>query len=288
MSDRWRLTAEGLSASIAAAGAELVSLQDGQGREFLWQAGPEWRRHAPILFPIVGRLAGDTLRHGGQTYRLPQHGFARDRRFEWLEREASHCRLRLVEDAESLALFPFRFVLEQDFSLADGALTVATRIGNPGEETLPCAIGAHPAFAWPLAPGLAKTDHVLEFSAAETGVSHRLEGGLLGAPQPLPFSGTHLPLDPALFAEDALILPSVASRSLRYSVPGGPALTLSWDGYGDLGLWSKPEGADFLCIEPWCGMASPAGWDGAFSDKPGILRIPPGESRSFGWSVTLA
>ena len=60
----------------------------------LWQAGPVWPRHAPVLFPIVGRLKDDRLRHQGKSYHLPQHGFARDRRFAWLNRSATACRLR--------------------------------------------------------------------------------------------------------------------------------------------------------------------------------------------------
>lgn len=287
MSDRHRIEAGGLSATIQAQGAELVSLRDVAGEEYLWQAGPEWRRHAPVLFPIVGRLAGDTLRHAGTAHRLTQHGFARDRRFEWLEREPDSCRLRLTDDAESRAAFPFGFTLELAYALAGGALTVTTRIGNPGEAMLPCAIGAHPAFRWPLAPGVAKEAHRLVFEQPEPGPSHRLEGGLLGPEEPSPVQGRELPLDPALFARDALILPGVASRALRYEVPGGPALLLRWEGYPDLGIWSKPEGAGFLCIEPWHGMSSPVGWDGDFADKPGLLHIPPGESREFSWSVAL-
>jgi galactose mutarotase-like enzyme len=287
MSDRYRIEADGLSATVQAAGAELVSLRDAGGREWLWQAGPEWRRHAPVLFPIVGKLAGDRLRHAGRDYPLTQHGFARDRRFEWVDQAEDRCRLRLCDDADTREGFPFGFVLELDYLLAGGALSVTTRITNPDDAPLPCCVGAHPAFRWPLVEGIAKTDHALDFAQAETGASHRLTGGLLGPAEPLPFDGRHLPLSPALFERDALILPRVNSRSVRFSAPGVPGLTMSWQGYGDLGLWSKPEGADFLCIEPWHGMASPAGWDGEFTEKPGAMILQPGESRDFVWEVRL-
>ena len=109
--------------------------------------------------------------------------------------------------------------------------------------------------------------------------------GLLGPEEPSPVRGWDLPLSPALFARDAVILPAVASRAVRFAAEGGPALRVAWEGYRDLGLWSKPEGADFLCIEPWHGMASPVGWDGEFMEKPGILVLAAGESRDFTWSV---
>ncbi len=83
-----------VTATIKAAGAELCSLKDAHGHEVLWQAGEEWPRHAPLLFPIVGKLKDDVLRHRGQVYAMTQHGFARDQRFQ-LDR-AGTCVLRAV------------------------------------------------------------------------------------------------------------------------------------------------------------------------------------------------
>ena len=111
-----------LSATVKADGAELCSLRDAAGDEMLWQAAPVWPRHAPVLFPIVGRLKDDTLRHDGKSYRLTQHGFARDRRFAWLNRSATACRLVLHEDAETRAMYPFAFRLEIAFALDDDVL----------------------------------------------------------------------------------------------------------------------------------------------------------------------
>src|SRR5207237_7974115 len=68
--------------------------------------GPAWPRHAPWLFPIVGRLKDDQLRHRGRTYPMTQHGFARDLRFTWLERTAESCVLRLTDDETTRARYP--------------------------------------------------------------------------------------------------------------------------------------------------------------------------------------
>ena len=285
--DRHTIESAGLAATIKADGAELCSLRDREGRELLWQAGPAWPRHSPVLFPIVGRLAGDRLLHRGQSYRMTQHGFARDRRFAWEERGAAACRLSLRDDAETRAQYPFAFVLELAYALAEDGLTVTLAIANPSrEESLPASAGAHPAFRWPLAPGIPKPAHRLEFALPEPAPVRRLAGGLLiPEPVPSPIEGRSLALDETLFAADALILDRPASRSLRYAAPGGPALELSWDGFAQLGLWSKPGGAEFLCIEPWHGFASPVGWDGEFAEKPGIVAVPPGGRREFRWRV---
>ena len=288
-----RISAGGVSASINAEGAELVSLKDAAGDEFLWQAGPQWPRHAPVLFPIVGRLANDTLHHDGRDYSITQHGFARDALFAWTERSDTRAVLALEDDSSTRALFPFAFRLELIFSVESATLSVTARVSNPGEQTLHCGIGAHPGIRWPLKDEISKDAHRIVFETRETGPALGVAGGLLSDPKPLPFDGTVLPLSESLFANDALVMPAVASRSVRYEALGEDgepvsAMIVAWDGFDDLGIWSKPGGAPFVCIEPWASMASPVGFDGPFAQKPGILAFAPGETRDFTWTVSLA
>jgi galactose mutarotase-like enzyme len=99
--------------------------------------------------------------------------------------------------------------------------------------------------------------------------------------------GAVLQLTERLFEADAVILDALASRSVRYVGPSGPSLEIAWSGFRELGIWSKPSGAPFLCIEPWRGFASPAGFDGAFSDKPGLMLIAPGETETLQYRITV-
>ncbi|GAA4257701.1 aldose 1-epimerase family protein [Azospirillum formosense] len=286
--DRHTLSNGRLGAAIKADGAELCSLTL-DGRELLWQAGPEWPRHAPVLFPIVGRLKDDTLRHRGQTYRMTQHGFARDRRFAWEERTATLCRLSLSDDAQTRALYPFAFRLELIFELDAEGLTIRHRITNPGAEALPASLGVHPAFLWPLQEGIPKEAHELLFETDEPAPIRRVDGGLLAPqPEPTPVEGRRLPLNERLFTRDAVILDRPASHAVRYGAPGTPAITVSWEGFRELGIWSKPTGAPFLCIEPWHGHASPADFDGEFADKPGLLHLEPGAMRELSYRIAVA
>jgi galactose mutarotase-like enzyme len=273
--DTFTLRSGRLTATVKAQGAELCSFKDGV-TEFVWQAGPEWPRHAPLLFPIVGRLAGDELRHRGKTYRMTQHGFARDNRFAWVERGESRCTLVLEDSETTRALYPFAFRLTTIYTLDDAGLDLTLVIANTGKETLPASIGGHPAFNWPLQPGLAKESYALTFTRAESSPVRRLEGGLLrAATEPSPVKGTVLPLSESLFTEDAVIFDRMESDAVRYAASGGPWLKMSWRGFRELGVWSKPSGAPFLCIEPWRGYASPDGFDGEFGDKPGLMHIAP-------------
>ncbi len=292
MMDRHILSNSYLSAAVKSDGAELCSLRDGQGTELLWQAEPVWPRHAPVLFPIVGRLRDDTLLHQGKTYRLTQHGFARDRRFAWLNRTATSCRLVLHDDAETRAVYPFAFRFEVAFALDDDALDETFTVVNTGREVLPASVGAHPGFIWPLGEGAEKIAHVLEFDQPEPAPVRRLVDGLLQpAAEPSPIQAKTLTLRPALFAADAVILDRIASRSVRYTAPGAEAIEVSWDGFEQLGVWSRMTGddtcADFVCIEPWHGTASPADFTGEFRDKPGLMLIPPGERRVLTMRIRL-
>jgi galactose mutarotase-like enzyme len=283
------LSSGDLQAKILAKGAELASLKGADGRDYLWQAGPAWPRHSPVLFPIVGRLSGDTYTHEGQSYRLTQHGFARDRRFTWISRSATHCTLRLTDDAESLTLYPYAFRLDLTYELHGNALTLRYTVTNTGNVSMPAALGAHPAFAWPILPGVPKDEHELRFARDERAPIHGVKGGLLtAAVQPSPVIDRVLGLEPELFAEDALVFTTLESRSVRFSGRGTPVIELSWEGFEQLGVWTKPGGSgDFLCIEPWHGYASPEGFTGDLADKPGMMHLPPQTDRTLQWTVKL-
>lgn len=272
---------DGLSARISAAGAELVSLAAG-GREFLWRGDPAWwGRQAPILFPIVGRLEDDALRHRGHVHRIGQHGFARDSAFAWVERGARCCVLRLSDDEATRTRFPFAFDLRVAYEIADGRLDVTFRVANPGTDDLPFGIGAHPGIVWPLAPGIPRAAHEILFSAVEGPTVRRVKGALLDpAPQPSPLAGRRLALHDGLFENDALIFDPLASRSLVFTAPGAPRVEIGWEGFPHLGIWSKP-GAPFLCVEPWQSYVAPAGLGGEFSAKPGLATLPPGAAREW-------
>ena len=279
-----------LSATIATLGAELQSLKDAAGSEWLWQADPAvWPRHAPILFPIVGKAAGNALLIDGRSYPIGQHGFARDRDFAIVEQGPGHVTLRLVADAETRTHYPFDFVLDLTYALDGATLAETATITNPGAAPLPASVGFHPGFAWPLPGSDAPQEaHLVLFEKAEPAPIRRLgPGGVLPDGLPTPVEGRRLALAPSLFAADALIFDRLESRSLWFGVPGRPGLRVDFPDMPYLGLWMKP-GAPFLCIEPWQGHAAPEGFAGPIADMPGMLAIAPGASVARHMAVSLA
>ena len=279
-----------LTARINPLGAELLSLTDAVGREYLTDADPAfWTGHAPVLFPIVGALNGGCYRLGDTEYPLPKHGFARTSQFKLIAQETAEARFRLTDSGATRAVYPFAFVLELAFRIEGVALHMTATVENPGEEPLPFGFGFHPAFAWPLPGGADKAAHRIVFAEDESQPIRRIDpasGLLLPESQPSPVEGRSLAPDPALFEADALIWDHLTSRALRYGVPGGPELQIAFPDTPMLGIWQKP-GARYLCIEPWQGIADPLGYTGDFRDKPGVVTLPPGEARSFRMDVRL-
>ena len=284
-----RLISAELSAEIDPLGAQLSSLRDREDRDLQWDGDPAvWTGRAPLLFPIVGTLAGGAYRLGSSTYRLPRHGFARTRKFEVLDSTSQHAALRLNADSETLAVYPFQFQLDVGFSLDGATLTVTATVRNRGAEEMPASFGYHPAFRWPLPYGQSRASHFVEFALDEPAPARRLNSDGLLAPQtfPTPIAARRLRLEDSLFHNDALIFDQVRSRAVTYGAPEGPRIKVSFPDSPYLGIWTKP-GAQFICIEPWHGIADPAGFAEDFRVKPGLFTVAPGSARSIEMAITL-
>ncbi|RVQ65944.1 aldose 1-epimerase family protein [Croceicoccus ponticola] len=296
MSETYAIASDGLTARISSLGAELVSLTDARGNEWLTDGDPAiWAGRSPILFPVVGELAGGKLRVDGAEYELGRHGFARRREFVCQEHEASdRVRFRMSDDEQTRAAYPFRFDLDLLYEVTGTTLTMTATVRNRGDGTMPFSIGFHPGFAWPLPDGGDKLKHRVVFAGFEPGPVRRLDAdGLLRAYEDTPVSGRVLNLRPSLFDADAMIWDQLSSRALAYEgeMPEGKgatpaALDMHFPDCPMMGIWQK-QGADFVCIEPWAGVADAAGFDGDFRVKPGIMELPAGEERSFAVTITI-
>jgi galactose mutarotase-like enzyme len=277
-----------LTAKIDSLGAELVSLQDAAGAEYLSDGDPAfWTGRAPLLFPIVGALNRDTLRHQGVEYGLEKHGFARRNVFEVIEHDEHRVLFRLRDSEETRTLYPFGFELDMLFALTGQSLRMVATVRNPGDQPLPFSFGYHPAFAWPLPGGGEKLAHQFRFEKEEGAPIRRLDqNGLVARREQSPVVDRVLTLHPDLFEDDAIIIDDLASSALSYQSPEGPRLEVAFENLPMLGIWQKP-GAAYICIEPWAGIADAAGFEGEFADKRGVMSLPAGDARQFTMDVTV-
>jgi galactose mutarotase-like enzyme len=270
------------SIAVDPLGAQLSLLRDSRDRDLLWDGDPAyWTGRSPILFPIVGTLDGGEFRWRGRRHTLPRHGLARARRFEVIRQEERDLLFRLSATPDTLPHYPFQFELDVAYRLEGSAFEIEATARNLGDEPMPASLGFHPAFRWPLPFGGAREEHAIEFAFAEPAPVRRLDAQGLLSPQghPSPVRGRSLRLDDSLFEPDVLIFDQLQSRQLLFGVPGSTRLGVGFAGATHLGLWTRP-GAAFLCIEPWRGVADPAGFTGDLDAKPGIFMVPPGGSQS--------
>ncbi len=284
-----------LSADVSTIGAELQRLDapgaNGRKSALLWNGDPAvWAGRAPILFPIVGMLAGGRYRLGNAIYAMAKHGIARHASFAVVAHDERSVVLRLEADARTRQVYPFDFRLDIAYELHDAALRMIATIANRGTGAMPASFGFHPALRWPLPFGQPRVAHVIRFEHAEPEPIRRIDGNglLLPDAQPTPVEGRVLKLRDALFTDDALIFDRLTSRRLTYGASQGPQVDVAFDDFPMLGVWTKPAGAGFICIEPWQGVADPVGFEGDLWSKPGMIAIEAGGSRSLTMTIGIA
>ena len=287
---RWvSIASAALTAQIDPLGAQLSSLKNRAGLDLLWDGDPKvWAGRAPLLFPIIGVLAGGIYRLGSKSFQLPRHGFARGRMFSVETDGPSTARFRLNADAASLQIYPFHFQLDVTYEISGATCSVTTDISNQGDEEMPASFGYHPGFRWPLPFGQPRSAHFIEFETDEPAPARRIDAeGLLTAERhPTPIIGRRLNLSDSLFQSDVIIFDEIRSRSVSYGGAQGPRIEIGFPDAPCLGIWTKP-GAPFICIEPWHGITDLEGFSGDFKDKPGIFMLTPGASLCARMDITL-
>ena len=280
-----------LRAVINPKGAELSGLFNKKEElEYLWNGDPAfWGKQSPVLFPIVGTLKGNSYLYKGGSYQLPRHGFARDRSFE-VEKRAGDSKLFLLKsDMETQKVYPFDFEFRIHYSLEENKLIVSYEIKNSGEEDLYFSVGGHPAFKLPLVDNTAYEDYYLEFEKKETAGRWPISGDGLIEKEPVPaLNETNiLPINKLLFAKDALVFKNLNSSFVKLkSDKTRHGLTFHFPGFPFLGIWAA-EGADFICIEPWCGIADTIDSDQQLVNKEGIISLKKGEEFKRVWSAEV-
>ena len=243
---------EYIKAKIKSFGAELNSLQKiDDSLEYIWQGDKEfWARHSPILFPIDGRLKNDSYFYKNQKYNMSQHGFARDKEFEIVEKKDDFIEFKLSSDEKTLKIYPFSFELYLSYKLERNSLIVSYKVINKSDEKMLFSIGAHPAFNWSLEKDLKKEDYFLEFEINNSKRYFLNELGLVFDSIDLKFEDKKLFLNEELFKNDALVFNDLNIKNLTFkNIRNENFIKLNFENFAYLGIWSKPSGSPFLCIK---------------------------------------
>jgi len=244
----------GLLTGWQVAGREVVYLD----LERFLTPGQSVRGGAPVLFPICGNLPDDSLPLAdGRTARLKQHGFARTMPWSLSAlADGRGVRLELQDTAETLADFPFPFLLQLDYRLAPAALEVTMTLHNRGDQPLPFSFGLHPYFN---VSSLAGTG--FDGMPAECFNHHVMAPAPCAEQLQQLEQGIDLLVRPA--GDVALVDEAAGTKlSMELSEPWNLAV-----------FWTDPPRA-MVCMEPWTGPRQ------SLISGDGKLELAPGEQRS--------
>ncbi len=276
-----------LRAVISSKGAELQSLYNKEtGIEHMWSGAVAWPKHSPVLFPIVGSLKNDTYYYQQQSYHLPRHGFARTKNFLQEQVNNEEALFTLNADDETIVVYPFLFSFEIRYTLLKSTLICSLNIINTDKNNVLFSVGAHPAFAVPMMAGDSYTDYFLEFNKTEKLHRFKLEDGLIAnQSEPLATDDNKLYLQHNLFYDDAIVIKNMQSNTITLGCNNHPhGIKFNFDNFPFFGIWAAKE-ADFVCLEPWCGIADSVNTSQQLTDKEGIINLAINERWQRSWSV---
>lgn len=281
-----------LTAGINPKGAELTGLEM-DGIQRIWGGDPAiWPRHAPLLFPLIGRLRDQQYELDGRIISAPVHGFCRDRMFETVEKTGSRVRYRTQDDETTRAVYPFSFTLEVEFSLEGSTIIKSHTVTNRSGVDMPFELGGHDAYRTTLMPGETMRDYAVAFEGLDHLEPFTMdEKGILGLP------GADIPLEDGVLSKlpedvglDTIILQNLPVRKVTlFSRKSSRRVTVEFGDFPYLGIWTAQKGVvtNYLCLEPWTALPDGHFMGRKLTDKPGIQILAPGESRTLTYRTTF-
>ena len=280
-------------AEVVSFGAQLTSLKDKSGTEYLWQGDEKyWKGQAPILFPIVGSLRNGRTIINEKEYSMSRHGFARNSEFELFNKKDNSVSFILKSNSDTKVSYPFDFELIMTYTVEGETLTTTFTVKNLSSEAMPFVVGGHPAFNCPILSNECFEDYVIEFDK-DNEISYPVldkDNGLIHFDnrKKLSIKDNIMALDHSMFYDDALVLDELNSRSVKlYNIKSGRGVKVDYKDFSFLGIWSAINDAPFIAIEPWTGCASGTDESDYFDKKRGMTFLNPKENISFSFKITI-
>ena len=281
-----------MEVQVSSKGGELVSLRDAEQTEYIWIGDATyWKRHAPQLFPCIGRLTNNQYRMDGALHEMGQHGFLRDYELTKIEESETSLHLRLTSDASTRQLYDRVWTVDIFYSLCGKTLSVKFQVRNCDTRTMRFGYGIHPGFNVPLNPALRFEDYRLDFHEVSTPKQmelterYTISGGMHDYTLE---EGRYLPLQHSLFDHDAIILKDMPHTVTLGSQKDEKKVTVAFPDMPYLGIWHAPEtDAPFVCIEPWSSLPSTDGVIDEFETKPDFITVEPEQTYTNRWSISI-
>lgn len=280
---------EHIKVSFSQKGAELQSITGIDSlTNYLWDGNEQyWGKFSPILFPIVGALKNNTYTYKGKAYQLPRHGFARDMDFSYALINEHEIVFTLNQNSDTLNIYPFEFELQLRYKIFGTSLSCTYEVSNPSANTtLLFAVGGHPAFAVPLNKQGVYTDYYLQFNQDDVLTYHHIVDNLISdETTTIPLIDGKLPLQHSLFYADALVFKNLKSDCISIlNNKNYNGIEFKFQEFPYFGIWAA-KNANFVCLEPWCGIADGISHDQNLENKEGMVALAPNEKWQRTWQV---
>lgn len=298
-----------LKLQVSPLGAELQSIAV-NGKEYLWQGCKEyWGRRAPILFPIVGRVADDILRIDEKNYQMKQHGFARDTEFapnkisafssldDSVQIGTENDVLGYAMPQGEFANYPYFFELKANYIATEQSVICSWQVRNCDDKDMYFQIGAHPAFLlqdYNEADGIHGYLQCLDENGKVVNpkINTCLIDGLrysLSQPKRLYECDNSLAITNSTFANDAILIEGKqVQKVVLLDKNRKPTLSVLCPQAEVFGLWAPNKaGCPFVCIEPWCGIADRYDFSGDISEREYIHKLSSGNTFLFNYEIHL-
>ena len=277
---------EFLKVSISSTGAEIQSVVDTAGKEYIWQGDPAyWNKHAPVLFPICGGLNDGYYTLEGKRYDLTKHGFSRTAEFSITEQSDDVVEFLICDTEETYKSYPFHFEFRARYALEGKTLKVEFITKNLSERTMYFACGSHEGYNLPSGIDGAK----IIFEKPEQLKNYLVEGGVMSPRYEEIGDGSEtLVLERKYFEIDAIILRELNSRSLTVCDKNGDIrVKVDFPDFDHLLIW-QACGAPFVCIEPWTSLPDTYGSaERAIEKKESMTLLEAGMSHTDRHNITF-
>lgn len=235
----------------------------------------------PILFPFAGTcsIKGEPFKWKtpqGDILDMPQHGFAKDAKFEIVSIDDNGFSARLINKPEFAKYYPYSYNFYVNYSFSQFAFRVELKLENTDSVDIAWACGNHFYFNVPWHENCSRNDYLCDIQAKSA------------------FLYKDMKLEKVESLKSFSLGDNTQINVLHTNLRSPKASLISKNGEEEISInfnspldknncivtWSK-DGVPYYCVEPWQGLAN------APEHKKGLHILKAGESETFSVEVFL-
>lgn len=278
-----------LKVKIDEVGSSLLSMQDEDGLECIWQGDERsWKGHDVTIFPFVARLKDGFYTVDKEEYYIPSHGICRRHNFEIASKSADSVTHIYKWDEDTIEVYPYKFELTIEHRVEDAKYIKTMTVKNLDDKEIYFGIGGHPAmnvveqkgdtannyvvFKKPISPNNYYLDEVGHFIEKKDAYETLKELSCS--------KKTMQKLKTLIFTDENF-------DSLELNRPDGVTFKFEFSNPSALAFWSHPTSGAYYCVEPWWGVPDFANPTRELKDKELMEKLAVGESRQYKFSIEV-